>query len=138
MKNFLFKWCVAFIVFIVFDFLWLGFIAQNIYKANIGFLMTPTPIWSAAIIFYVLFILGLVFFVLPNEELKKGWKNILIRGAFFGLVTYATFDLTAQALILGWPWIITLIDLAWGTILSSIVSLVTYLIFIPLPIKKHG
>lgn len=129
MKYFFSRWIVAFCVFLFLDFLWLGFVAQQLYQQHIGFLMTTTPVWSAAILFYILFIAGLVVFVLSQDQVRLGAANIALRGAFFGLVTYATFDLTAQALIKDWPWLITAIDLLWGTLLSTTVSLVTYFIF---------
>jgi uncharacterized membrane protein len=56
-------------------------------------------------------------------------KHALLAGAFFGLVTYATYDLTNLATLKDWPLIVTAVDLAWGMVLSASISLVTYLIW---------
>jgi uncharacterized membrane protein len=86
--------------------------------------MTPTPNWWAAVAFYLLFILGLlVFVILPG--LKDGsLKPTILRAALFGLVTYATYDLTNLATIKDWPFLLTVVDMTWGVVLSVTVSVV--------------
>jgi uncharacterized membrane protein len=107
----------------VLDAAWLGFIAPTFYKKHIGFIMADKPNWFAAIAFYLLFILGVTIFVV-----YPGWKNVdsLVKvgllGALFGLVTYATYDLTNQATLKNWPYIVTIVDLLWGTVLTAAVS----------------
>ncbi len=109
-------------VFFAVDMLWLGLIASSFYKKHIGYLMAPTINWYAAIIFYLLFIVGiLVFVVLPGVK-EDSLQNTIMRAALFGLITYATYDLTNLATINQWPLNVTLIDLAWGMLLSIIVS----------------
>ena len=128
MKVFIKYYLIALIIFVILDGIWLGFIGGNIYKKYIGFLLTETPIWIAAIIFYLLFVVGIVVFVvLPGMEEKSLWV-IVSRAALFGLVTYATYDLTNFATIKSWPIQITIIDLIWGTCLSSIVGVTTIII----------
>ena len=128
MKVFIKYYLIALIIFVILDGIWLGFIGGNIYKKYIGFLLAETPNWTAAIIFYLLFIIGIVVFaVLPGMEEKSLWI-IVGRAALFGLVTYATYDLTNFATIKSWPIQITIIDLIWGTCLSSIVGTATIII----------
>jgi uncharacterized membrane protein len=119
---------VALPVFVVIDMIWLVLVAKNFYQEHIGFLMRPDINWIAAIIFYLLFILGLITFVISPALDKHSWTHALLFGAFFGLITYATYDLTNLATIKDWPLIVTIVDLIWGTVLASSISLITYFI----------
>lgn len=104
---------------------WLGLIAKNFYSTQIGFLLTKEVNWVAAIAFYLLFIAGLVVFVINPSLEKRSIINALIFGGFFGLVTYATYDLTNLATIKNWPILLTIVDLIWGTTLGAMVSAIT-------------
>jgi uncharacterized membrane protein len=123
---------IAFAAFLVIDLVWLGFIAKNLYRKYLGFIMRPDPNWPVAIVFYLLYLAGLVFFVISPAVEKQSWKYALLSGMFFGLVTYATYDLTNLATLRDWPPFITVTDLVWGTFLGGLVSLVTYLVVIKL------
>lgn len=115
------------IAFFAIDMVWLGLVARTFYRKQLGFLLSPNTNWVAAIIFYLLFIGGiLVFVVLPGLE-DISLKTTILRAALFGLVTYATYDLTNLATVKGWPLLVTVVDLAWGTILSIAVSCVGFL-----------
>jgi len=116
-------------VFFAIDMAWLGLIAKDFYQNQIGFLMTPNINWLAAIIFYLIFIAGLVVFVITPAVKKESWTHALLFGALFGLVTYATYDLTNLATLKDWPLLVTMVDLAWGMTLGAIVSFATYSIF---------
>lgn len=113
-------------VFFAIDMLWLGVIARDFYRDQIGSLMKVDVNWWAAILFYLIFIAGMVFFVIAPALEKRSWRHALFVGAIFGFVTYATFDLTALALLKDWPLLITLVDLAWGTVLSASVCLISF------------
>ncbi len=115
-------------IFVVIDMLWLVFVARKFYQKNLGFLMRPDVNWLPAIVFYLLFIAGLITFVISPAIEKHSWFHSLIYGALFGLVTYATYDLTNLATLKDWPVVVTIADLIWGTVLAASVSLVTYLI----------
>jgi len=119
---------IALPAFFVIDMIWLILVARNFYSKQIGFLMKPVPDWSAAIIFYLLFIAGLVLFVIGPAVEKHSWTHALLFGAFFGLVTYATYDLTNLATLKDWPALIAIVDLIWGMVLAGSVSVITYLI----------
>ncbi len=90
--------------------------------------MAKNPNLLAALIFYLIFIAGLIVFVITPALDKKMWTQALLAGAFFGLVTYATYDLTNLATVKDWPLIITIVDLIWGMVLSASVSVITYFI----------
>jgi uncharacterized membrane protein len=112
--------------FFAIDIVWLAFLARDFYRKHLGFLLSDQPNWWAAVPFYLLFIGGLlVFAVIPALEAASLRKAVLL-GAFFGLVTYATYDLTNHATVKGWPWIVTVVDLCWGAFLSASVSGIGY------------
>jgi uncharacterized membrane protein len=123
-------YAIAFAVFLGVDAAWLVLIAKNFYTKYIGYLMAKNPnLWSA-LIFYLIFIAGLVFFVITPALDKKMWTQALLAGMFFGLVTYATYDLTNLATVRDWPLIVTIVDLIWGMFVSATVSVITYFIAI--------
>lgn len=115
-------------IFFIIDMIWLGLIAKNFYAKHIGFLMKTNINWTAAIIFYLLFIVGLVIFVI-NPAIEKGsWVYAVLLGALFGLITYATYDLTNLATIKDWPLVVTIVDLIWGMVLASSVSVISFFV----------
>jgi uncharacterized membrane protein len=119
---------IAFAVFIAIDMVWLVLVANKFYQKHLGFIMKSNVNWTAAIVFYLIFIAGLVVFVISPAIEKQSWKHALLFGALFGLITYATYDLTNLATLKDWPLIVTVVDLIWGMVLSASVSATTYLI----------
>jgi uncharacterized membrane protein len=106
--------------------LWLGLVARTFYRKHLGYIMAPSPNWAAAIIFYLLFLVGLmIFVVLPGLE-ANSLTTTLLRGALYGLITYATYDLTNQATIKDWPVVVTVVDMFWGVFLSVAVSAIGF------------
>lgn len=113
--------------FFAIDMLWLGLIARPFYQAHLGYILAPETNWLAAAVFYLLFLAGvLVFVVVPGLQ-AGSLRAVLLRGAFFGLITYATYDLTNLATLKDWPLLLSLVDMTWGTFLSAAVSLASYL-----------
>jgi uncharacterized membrane protein len=119
---------VAFVVFTAIDLVWLGFIANKVYQKYLGFIMRPSPNWGVAILFYLVYLAGLVFFVIDPALTKHSWKFALASGMFFGFITYATYDLTNLATLKDWPILITVIDLIWGSVLCGLVSVITFFV----------
>ncbi len=119
---------IAFPVFMAIDMVWLGLVAKGFYHGQIGALMKSDVNWTAAIIFYLIFIAGLVVFVISPAMEKGSWPHALLFGALFGLVCYATYDLTNLAVAKDWPLLVTIVDLAWGATLAASVSTATYFI----------
>jgi len=119
---------IALPVFFVIDMVWLALVAKEFYQKHLGFLMKPDINWFAAIVFYLLFIAGLITFVISPAVVKQSWIHALLYGALFGLITYATYDLTNLATLKDWPLLVTVVDLAWGSVLAALVSVITYFI----------
>lgn len=119
---------VTFIIFMIIDLIWLGFIAKNIYAKYLKDFLSPNVNWAAAIIFYIIFILGMIFFVINPALEKDCILCAIFVGALYGFITYSTYDLTNLATLKDWPLKITLIDILWGTFLSSSTSTISFLI----------
>ncbi len=128
MMTFFKLYFLSLIVFFGIDLLWLGILAKNLYKEQIGFLMADEIKWGAALLFYALYIGGLVFFALLPALSKGNWVLALGYGAFFGLVSYATYDLTNLATLKGWPLKIVVLDLLWGSFISGATVVLTFLV----------
>jgi uncharacterized membrane protein len=122
------SYLLTMVVFFVIDLFWLGLIAKNIYRKYLGSLMSDTVNWAAAILFYLLFIAGIFVFVIYPSLEKQSATRALLLGAFFGLICYATYDLTNYATMKGFPLNMVIVDLIWGTTLTSIVSISGYYI----------
>jgi len=104
------------VAFLALDALWLVTMAERLYRPAIGHLMQAGFDVRAAAAFYVIYLAGVTgFAVLP----AAGVRAAAVRGAAFGLVAYATYDLTNQATLRGWPWSVTLVDLAWGAFVTA-------------------
>lgn len=115
-------------VFFAIDMIWLGYVARNFYKVQLHALLSPQVNWTAALLFYCLYIAGILFFaVRPGLEAGSLAKACLF-GALFGFFTYATYDLTNLATLRDWPVLVTVVDIAWGTVLCTLVGGGGYLI----------
>ena len=117
--QFLKHYLIALVVFTLIDLVWLLVISKKLYKAKIGHLMAESVQIPAAAIFYFLFIAALVFFVVLPAADRQSVLYALGAGAFFGLVAYATYDLTNLATLKDWPVSLTIIDLAWGSFVTG-------------------
>jgi uncharacterized membrane protein len=109
------------------DGMWLGLVAKNFYSKYLGYIMAPNPNWTAAGVFYLLYMAGLVYLVILPAVTNGNWRDALIKGAVFGLVSYATYDLTNLATINKWPVIVTIVDMIWGTVLTGAISYLTFI-----------
>jgi uncharacterized membrane protein len=119
---------VALLIFLALDAIWLTTMGKPFYAAELGALLREKPDFVSAFGFYLLFIAGLVVFVI-NPSLASGkLAHAVIFGAFFGLVTYATYDMTNLATIKGFTTRVAVVDMIWGAFLSSTVSALTFLI----------
>lgn len=119
---------LTFVAFLAIDGVWLGAVARNLYGKYLGYLLAPKTVWPAAILFYLLYVVGvLVFAVLPGLQAGSLGRAALL-GALLGLIAYATYDLTNLATVKEWPVLITVVDLVWGTALTAAVSAVGFLI----------
>lgn len=131
-QLFLTLYAISVPVFFAIDMVWLGLVASNFYKSRLGSLMGDIN-WPAAIIFYLVFLVGLTFFATYPAAIKDSVVTALTLGALFGFFTYATYDLTNLATLRDWPLSVTLVDMLWGTILGATVaglSVYVYSLFI--------
>jgi uncharacterized membrane protein len=117
---------VSLAAFFTIDMLWLGLVARSFYQQHLGFLMAPSPNWFVAIIFYLLFIFGLLVFVVLPGLGANSLKTTLLRAALFGLITYATYDLTNLATLKDWPALLSVVDMLWGSALSVLVGTISF------------
>lgn len=122
-KSILISYLLTFIVFLMVDLLWLGIIAKNLYQKYLGNLLSDKVNWTAAFIFYFIYVAGISIFAIYPAIQKGSAFNAILMGALFGLFTYATYDLTNLATLKDWPITIVFIDILWGIILSASVSL---------------
>jgi len=123
LKSLTISYLLTFIVFLMIDMLWLGVIAKNVYQKYLGDFLTDNVNWTAAFIFYFIFVVGISIFVIYPSVNKGSVWNAILMGALFGFFTYSTYDLTNLATLKGWPIPIVIIDIIWGSVLSSLVSL---------------
>lgn len=110
-------------VMVILDLLWLGIVAKPLYQEGIGHLMAEQPLLPVAVVFYLLYALGVVVLAVAPQlapAAPRGWAETLGMAALFGLIAYATYDLTNLATLKGWPWKLSLIDMAWGTVVTTV------------------
>lgn len=107
------------LVMVALDMLWLGVVAKAMYQQGIGHLMAAQPNVAVAVCFYLLYALGVVIFAVQPQQGGGSWAQTLTLAALFGFFAYATYDLTNLATLRDWPWRLSLIDIAWGVVVST-------------------
>lgn len=128
MSRIFITYIVSVPVFFIVDMIWLGVIAKGFYRKALEPLITPNINWIAAIIFYLLFLVGvLIFALLPGME-KRSLVYTIAMAALFGFIAYATYDLTNLATLRDWPLMLSIVDMIWGSFLSASTATITYLI----------
>jgi uncharacterized membrane protein len=115
-------------VFFIVDLFWLGVVARSFYRRELGFVLGDKVNWAAAVVFYLIYIIGILFFAVRPALLHASWRQAAVLGALYGFFTYATYDLTNMATIDGWPLKIVIIDICWGILLCTLVSLASFAI----------
>ena len=115
-------------VFFAIDLIWLGLVARSFYQKHLGYILSPEVNWPAAIVFYLIYIVGIIFFAVRPALEVESLSRALLLGAFFGFITYATYDLTNLATLKDWPLIVVIVDIAWGTVLCALVATGSFLI----------
>jgi uncharacterized membrane protein len=124
--NFLIQFLVAGGIMAAIDAVWLSVIANKFYKSQIGPLLLDKPNMIAAVAFYLLYVLGIVMFVLRPALEKGSWSYAILYGGLFGLVAYATYDLTNLSTLKGFTTKLVLVDMLWGTLLTAAVASLAY------------
>lgn len=113
-------------VFCILDFLWLGFVAKDFYRSQIGGLLLERPNWIVAVLFYAFYIVGVVVFVVVPALDAGSWSRALVYGALFGLFCYGTYDLTNLATLKGWSGSLAAADMAWGGVVTALSAMGGY------------
>lgn len=116
MTKFLLIWLICTVIFLVIDLVWLGAVAKGFYQRGIGHLMAENFRMAAAVMFYAVYVIGIVYFCVSGAV---DWKAAALNGALFGFFCYATYDMTNYATLRDWPLSMTLVDIAWGTALTA-------------------
>ena len=117
---------LSLIVFLAVDMLWLGVVAKNFYRNNLGHLLRADVNWAAALIFYLLYVAGvLIFAAMPALE-RQSLRQAVLLGALFGFFAYATYDLTNLATLKDWPLNVVLVDILWGAVLTACVAAASF------------
>ena len=127
MKTLLTSWLAALVVIAVLDALWLGLVSREFYKARLGQLLLEQPVWSIAILFYLINAAGIAVFAVPPALATGSWITAAIYGAFFGFCVYAAYDITNLATLRGWPMAVSLVDLAWGAAVTAVATTAAFL-----------
>ena len=126
MRKAVWAYIGALVAFLVLDGLWLGVLMSSTYKELLGTLMLAQPKWGPAIVFYLLYVLGVVFFVVLPALARGSARRAALSGALFGLVAYGTYDMTNWATLQGWSAQLALMDMAWGGLLTCLAALSGY------------
>ena len=124
--DFLKLYLLTAVVFFAIDLVWLGVVAVNFYQRHLGSLLAEQVRWVPAILFYLIFIAGLLVFAVQPGLSAGSLARAAVLGAFLGFMAYATFDLTCLALFKNFPVVVVVVDLIWGSCLSAVVSSAGY------------
>ena len=127
MHSYILAYIGALVIFCAMDFFWLTILAKKIYQTHMGMLMLAEPNLIPAAIFYILYLLGLLVFSIIPALRSQSFIMALSLGAFLGLIAYASYDLTNLATLRGWSIRLTVIDISWGIVISSLASLAGFM-----------
>lgn len=116
------------IAFLVIDYIWLKYVALSFYRGHIGHLMTDKPNLGIALIFYLVYVVGVIVLAVYPALEKQSWTIALLYGGLLGFVAYGTYDITNLATLKGWPPIVAIVDIIWGTVLTASVATISYFI----------
>jgi uncharacterized membrane protein len=115
-------------VFFVVDMLWLGLVARGFYQRNLGHLLAASVDWTAAILFYLLYIAGILLFAVAPGLAADSLRRTALLAAAFGFFTYMTYELTNRATLPDWPLRMVVVDTLWGMALCTLVASAAFLI----------
>ena len=128
MMKYVVAYLAAVITLFAVDLVWLGIVAKSFYREQIGPLMLDEINILAAVLFYALYVVGVVIFAVSPALHTGSWRTAIILGALFGFFAYATYDMTNLATLRGWPIAMVVVDIAWGTFLTAISASAGFLV----------
>ncbi len=118
----------ALLIFFAIDLVWLGVVPKNFYKRQLGFIMSEKVNWTPAVVFYMLYTAGVLYFAVVPAVTDGTWTGAAVPAAILGLLCYGTYDLSNLATLKGWPVIVTVVDILWGMTITTAVSLAGFFI----------
>jgi len=124
--HYFFAYIAALIPLAILDALWILVLAKKFYAEQMGFLFSKSINMIPVVFFYPLYALGVLLLAILPAISSASWIEALWRGALLGLVAYGAYDLTNHATIAGWPLLMTLIDIAWGVVVTALTSVIAY------------
>jgi uncharacterized membrane protein len=113
-------------IFFLLDIIWLGYVAKSFYRHNLAFILSPDVNWPAAVVFYLIYIIGIILFAVVPALEQPSLLRALVWGGLYGFFTYTTYDLTNMALIKDWPLKIVVVDIMWGIFLCATVAMSSF------------
>ena len=122
--QFALAWAVVLVVILGLDAVWLGLVAKEFYKREMGSMMSDSVRIAPAIAFYLLYPVALVYLALL--EAPGGWTGALLRAGVLGLAAYGAYDLTNLSVVRDWPIGLSLVDWAWGTLAAVVAGAAGY------------
>lgn len=128
MKTYGIAYVTTALVFLAIDAVWLTLAAQRLYRPLMGDMLLDDFKVAPALLFYLIYIAGIVVFAITPALASDRWTTASYYGAFLGLFAYATYDLTNQATLRGWPLAVTVADLCWGTLLTAFAATIGFLV----------
>jgi uncharacterized membrane protein len=114
------------VVFFALDYVWLTRVAIGFYRQNIGELLLATPNFAAAGIFYLFYVVGIVYFAVMPAVTASSVLTAILNGAILGLLAYGTYDMTNLATLKGWSLTVSVVDMAWGAVLTATAAAAGY------------
>jgi len=132
MQTLALRYGVVVLLLVAGDALWLSYFARALFRPVLGGILLDNPRWSAAIVFYLLYAVGVLIFPIALGG-RSGWPSAALYGALFGILAYMTYDLTNLATIKAWTLPLALIDIAWGALLTALASATGTLVAPPVP-----
>ena len=113
---------LALVLFFAMDLVWLGYVAKDFYLSRMGAIMLDRPKMGIAVLFYTVYVIGLMVFVITPALAGGNWQVAALNGALFGFFTYLTYDATAYAVLKNYDPLVAVIDTAWGSFVAAAVS----------------
>jgi uncharacterized membrane protein len=127
-KPYALAYAATAVIFVGLDFIWLSQMGQTFYRRILGDMAVEGFRLAPAVLFYAIYVLGIVILAIAPAFDAGRWQVALWRGLIFGLCAYATYDLTNQATLRNWSTALTLVDLSWGTFLTAAAATLGYLV----------
>ncbi len=119
---------IAIVIFLVLDAIWLGIVARSFYVTRMGDLLLDQPRWGFAVAFYLIYVVGLIYFAVSTGMASGSVGTAALNGALFGFFCYLTYDATNLAVLRGYDVVVAGVDVVWGTVLSAAVAAGTILV----------